>query len=255
MDSTEETGAPENEEVSGIPADEAVSARPLRRDAERNRQRILRAADEIFTQRGLEASLDDVAHHAGVGVATVYRRFPDKTSLVDALFEQRVDALVSLAEHAYAEPDAWQALVSFLEHAAQKLSGDRGLRQLLMFAANGHDRVDYARNRMKPAVDRLLKRAQAEGQVREDLGATDIPVLEFMLGAVAEYAHHVRPALWRRYLALMLDALRPGRDSFTPLPEPELTPDELTIAMRTSPLGRHLSAHKGVRQQEPTDCP
>jgi AcrR family transcriptional regulator len=255
MDSSEETGAPENKEVSGTPADDTVSDRPLRRDAERNRQRILRAADEIFTQRGLEASLDDVARHAGVGVATVYRRFPDKTSLVDALFEQRVDALVTLAEHAHAEPDAWQALVSFLEHAAQKLSGDRGLRQLLMFAANGHDRVDYARNRMKPAVDRLLRRAQAEGQVRKDLGATDIPVLEFMLGAVAEYAHHVRPALWRRYLALMLDALRPERDSFTPLPEPELTPDELAIAMHTSPLGRHLSTHKGLRPQESLESP
>lgn len=194
-----------------------------------------------------------MARHAGVGVATVYRRFPDKASLVDALFEQRIDALVTLAEHAHGEPDPWAALVSFLEHAAETLSGDRGLRQLLMFAANGHNRVDYARDRMKPAVDRLLKRAQAQGQVREDLGATDIPVLEFMLGAVAEYAHHVRPALWRRYLTLMLDALRPDRDSFTPLPEPELAPDEMITVMRTSPLGRHLGAQKGLHSQEPAN--
>jgi len=257
VDNRQESVGSEKEECIGTGADDANAnaTRPLRRDAERNRQRILRAAGEIFTQRGLEASLDDVARHAGVGVATVYRRFPDKASLVDALFEQRVDALVSLAEHAHGEPDPWEALVSFLEHAAETLSGDRGLRQLLMFAANGHDRVDYARDRMKPAVDRLVKRAQAEGQVRKDLGATDIPVLEFMLGAVAEYAHNVRPTLWRRYLALMLDALRPDRDSFTPLPEPELTPDEMIVVMRTSPLGRHIGTHKGPHPHEPADFP
>ena len=69
--------------------DEDKPGRPLRRDAERNRQRILAAAAEVFTSRGLQATLDDVAHQAGVGVGTVYRRFPDKESLVEALFEQR----------------------------------------------------------------------------------------------------------------------------------------------------------------------
>ena len=97
--------------------------RPLRKDAERNRQRILQAAAEVFTD-GLEATLDDVAHHAGVGVATVYRRFPDKASLADALFEQRIDLLVGLAETAYGEPDAWQALVSLMDAR----HGDDGLR-------------------------------------------------------------------------------------------------------------------------------
>ena len=69
----------------------------------------------MFTERGLEATLDDVAHHAGVGVGTVYRRFPDKAALADALFEQRIDLLAGLAERAYSEPDPWQGLVSFME--------------------------------------------------------------------------------------------------------------------------------------------
>ncbi len=250
MDSIEEPVTGEDEEVSGVQADVQAAERPLRKDAERNRQRIIQAADEIFTQRGLEASLDDVARHAGVGVGTVYRRFPDKASLVDALFEKRIDALVEMAEDAYGQPDAWEALASFLQQAAEKLTGDRGLRQLLMFAAAGHDRVDYARNKMKPAVERLLKRAQAEGQVREDLGATDMPVLEFMIGAVAEYAHPVRPDLWRRFLALMLDALRPARDSHNTLPVRELTPEEMVTVMRTSPLGRHLGTHKAPAPQD-----
>jgi AcrR family transcriptional regulator len=217
---------------------ERTPVRTLRKDAERNRQRILEAAAEVFTERGFEATLDDVAAHAGVGVGTVYRRFPDKGSLADALFMERIDRLVGMAEHAQGQPDAWAALVSFLESAAGMLAGDRGLRQLLMFAAHGHDRVTYARDRMRPAIDALVKRAQADGQVRDDLAATDIPILEFMLGAAAEYARHVRPTIWRRYLALMLDALRPARTSTTPLPEPELTPAEVVEIVNSNPLSR-----------------
>src|SRR5436305_10369575 len=104
---------------------EAPAPRPLRRDAERNRQRILRAAAEVFTTRGLQVSLDDVAQHAGVGVGTVYRRFPDKESLVEALFEERIQAMVALAEKALAEPDSWTGLVTFLESACAELATDR----------------------------------------------------------------------------------------------------------------------------------
>ena len=86
------------------------------------------AAAEVFTERGLQATLDDVARQAGVGVGTVYRRFPDKEALVDALFEERLDALVAEAEQASGEPDSWAGLVSFLEHAAEMIAGDRGLR-------------------------------------------------------------------------------------------------------------------------------
>ena len=107
-------------------------------------------------------------------------------------------------------------------------------------AAYGHDHISYARDRMRPAVGRLVERAQAAGQVREDRAATDIPVIEFMLSVTAEYVRDVRPGLWRRFLVLWLDALRPARDSYTPLPVPGLTPDEFVTVMRTSPSGRHL---------------
>jgi AcrR family transcriptional regulator len=237
--------------VSGVGAAGARAAgacgprpeRALRADAERNRQRILEAAAEVFTERGLDATLDDVARHAGVGVGTVYRRFPDKASLADALFNERVDALVAMAERAREQPDAWTALVWFLENSTEMLAGNRGLRQMLMFAAQDHDRVVSARGRIRPAIDSLVKRAQADGQVRADLAATDIPIIEFMLAAVSEYTRHVRPALWRRFLPLMLDALRPARDAATPLLEPEVSPDEMVEVLNSNPLGRHL-AHK-----------
>lgn len=218
------------------------SERVLRRDAERNRQRILEAAAEVFTERGLEATLDDVARHAGVGVGTVYRRFPDKSSLADALFDERVNELVEMAERAREQPDAWAALVWFLENSTEMLAGNRGLRQILMFAAQGHDRVLSARGRIRPAIDSLVTRAQADGQVRADLAATDIPIIEFMLAAVSEYTRHVRPELWRRFLPLMLDALRPARDAATPLPEPEVSPDEMVEVLNANPLGRHLAS-------------
>jgi AcrR family transcriptional regulator len=230
-----------------VNVEESSGARPgrlLRADAERNRQRILAAAAELFTERGLEPSLDDVARHAGVGVGTVYRRFPDKASLADALFDERIDALIALAEQAQAEPDAWAALVSFLERSGEMLVSNRGLRQILMFAAEGHDRGICARDRMRPAIESLIERAQADGQVRADLRPTDVPMIEFMVAAAAEYAWQVRPTVWRRYLALILDALRPASASGRPLPEPELSPDEMAEVMHSNPLSRRRAAPK-----------
>jgi len=224
--------------MTSTPVPRCAPVRPLRRDAELNRQRILRAAAEIFTEQGLEATLDDVARRAGVGVGTVYRRFPDKEALADALFTDRLDALVALAEDALADPDEWGSLVSFLEQAGALLAADRGLRQLFMFATYGYDRVGQARARMQPLVSTLVSRAQAAGAVRADLCPTDVPLIEFMLAGVAEYARNARPQVWRRYLALLLDGLRPERAAPSTLPEPALTPDEFEAAMRTGPMRR-----------------
>jgi AcrR family transcriptional regulator len=216
--------------------------RPLRRDAERNRQRILRAAAEVFTQRGLDATLDDVARQAGVGVGTVYRRFPDKESLVTELFKDRIDAMVSVAEEACAAPDPWQALVSYLEYAAASMAGDLGLRQLLMFASYGKDRAAYAREQMRPIVTKLVERAQAAGALREDFCATDVPMIAFMLASAAEYASPVKPDLWRRYLALAIDSLRPSRDGISELPVPALTAQEMEESLRAH--GQRASARR-----------
>jgi AcrR family transcriptional regulator len=212
-------------------------ARPLRRDAERNRQRILRAAGEVFTARGLQATLDDVARQAGVGVGTVYRRFPDKDSLIEALFEERVQAVAELAEKALAEPDSWDGLVSFLRDACELMAGDHGLREIVMFGTYGRDRVELGKARMQPLVTRLVQRAQRDGKVRADLEPTDMLFMEFMLTSVAGYAEQVKPEIWRRYLALLTDALRPARDGTAPLPVPALVPDEMLAVMRS--LSQH----------------
>jgi AcrR family transcriptional regulator len=206
--------------------------RPLRRDAELNRRRVLRAAAEVFSQRGLDATLDDVARRAGVGVGTVYRRFPDKRALVAELFTGRMDELAAAAERACQAGDPWQGLVSFLEYAAETMSGDLGLRQMMLFATYGKDQAAYARERMRPVIERLVARAQAAGQLRRDFSPTDVPVIAFMLSSAAEYAAPAQPAMWRRYLALVTDSLRPSRDGVTPLPLPAMTPEEIEHVMR-----------------------
>jgi AcrR family transcriptional regulator len=213
-------------------------ARPLRRDAERNRQRILRAASEVFTERGLGVSLDEIARHAGVGVGTVYRRFGTKEDLVEALFVDRVESIAALAEQAAEAPDPWSGLVSFMEQMAEMLAGNRGLRQMLMLAGYGHDLASYARRRNAPLVARLVARAQAAGQVRADLSVTDIPFLVFLLTEAAQLARPVSPELWRRYLTLITDGMRPRRDGVTPFPVPALLPEELEQTMREQDLRR-----------------
>ena len=114
---------------------------PLRKDAERNRQRILEAAREVFATRGLSATLDDIAHHAGVGVGTVYRRFPDKEQLIDALFEERIDEIATAATESVAIEDPWDGVVHFLQRALELQAGDRGLKQLLLSTTHGQARV------------------------------------------------------------------------------------------------------------------
>jgi AcrR family transcriptional regulator len=216
--------------------------RPLRRDAERNRQRILTAAARVFTERGLDATLDEVAREAGVGVGTVYRRFPDKETLVSELFRDRVDALVTVAETACTFPDPWRGLVSYLEYAAAAMAEDTGLRQLMMFGTYDRDQVCYARDRMRPVISKLVERAQASGDLRADFAATDVKMIAFMLASIAEYAAAVTPAVWRRYLGMLIDGLRPARDDVTPLPVAAPSADELGELLRAH--GQRLASRR-----------
>ncbi|HZC41812.1 MAG TPA: TetR/AcrR family transcriptional regulator [Streptosporangiaceae bacterium] len=221
-------------DVPGTPG----AARPLRRDAERNRQRIMQAAAEVFTTRGFGATLDDIARQAGVGIGTVYRRFPNKEALVEALFVERIAGIVAAAERACDDPDPWAGLVSFLEHVTAEMAGDLGLRQLLMFATYGRVRAAYARERLRPIVTRLVRRAQQQGRLRPDVRPTDLPFISFMLATAAEYAGEARPEIWRRYLGLITDGLRPARDGTSPLPVPALSPHEMEATIQASAARR-----------------
>jgi AcrR family transcriptional regulator len=208
-----------------------TAPRPLRADAARNRVRILQAAQEVFAERGLDATLDDVAHHAGVGVGTVYRRFADRQALVDALFDERLQQHVERAEAALADEDAWRGLVTFLHDVCSDLAADRGLRQVMLCTGWGQDRVAAARERITPLGLALVGRAAASGALRPGIGTGDLPVLFLMMSTVADFAGEVAPDLWERYFAIVVDGLaaRPGQDA---LHGPQsLDDDSLAAAM------------------------
>jgi AcrR family transcriptional regulator len=219
--------------VSADPAPAADAGRPLRRDAERNRRRILDAAAAVFAERGLGVTMDDIAHRAGVGVGTVYRRFPDKEELIDALFVDRIEALAALAEAGIAHDDPWEGLVWFMEQALIEQQRDRGLKELVLGATRGNGPTGHARERLAPLVTALFDRARASGQLRDDVEGVDTPVLQLMLGSVLDFSREVEPELWRRFLAIVLDGLRARRDDATPLPVAALDDDQLERAMAT----------------------
>jgi AcrR family transcriptional regulator len=206
--------------------------RPLRSDAERNRRRILEAARAAFAEDGLHLTLDEIARRAGVGVGTVYRRFPNKELLIDALFEDRIGELAVIAEEALGRDDAWTGLVEFLERAIGMQVADRGLRELMLGTQHGKDRVAASRERLKPIVDALIARAQAQGDLRPDFDGSDLPLVLFMIDAVVDNACSTAPEVWRRCLALVLDGLRTSRDAPSPLPVPPLDDEQVDATMR-----------------------
>lgn len=212
----------------------STADRPLRRDAERNRRLILEAAREEFAERGLRASHDDIARRAGVGVGTVYRRFPDKEQLIDALFEKRMEEIAALADEGLEIEDPWDGLVHFFVGAMELQTADRGLKELALGNDCGHARVTRARERIGPKAERLVERARAAGAVRDDLEVTDLPMLHVAAGAIADATRDVAPDVWRRTLTLVLDGLRPERTGTTPFPEPALNEDQFATAMRVS---------------------
>ena len=200
--------------------------RPLRRDAERNRQRILTAAATLIAERGLAVSHDEIARSADVAVGTVYRRFPDKSSLIDALFRDQVDAAVASAHAALAIADPWQALEAFLTDILQRQARNRGLRELSSGSTHGVALGSYARTHIAPVVIELLARAHAAGVVRRDLTEQDLALVPIMIGAVIHSARSTDPELWRRTLTIVLDGLR----SVHTEPLPGTPPDSSQLA-------------------------
>jgi len=205
--------------------------RGLRKDAERNRQRIIEAARELFAVRGLEATLNDVAHHANVGVGTVYRRFATKEELLDAIFEDGIDQVACLAETAVQQENSWDGFVWFVEHLCELTATDRGLRQMVYSSAYGGYGVECARLRLTPPISKLVERARDDGYLRADAEPTDMPILGMLAGTVSEWAGHVEPELWRRYVALLLEGMR-NRDGQQRLPVGALDDDQMDAAMR-----------------------
>lgn len=206
--------------------------RVLRRDAERNRQRVLDAARELFAEKGLEATLNDVARYANVGVGTVYRRFATKEELLEAIFVDGMDQLTALAEIALQQEDSWQGFAWYVESMCEITATDRGLREIAFSKCYGGDRVKACQERLVPALTKLVERAQGDGYLRPEVSSTDMPLFGLLSGTVSEFAGHVDADLWRRYVAILLDGMR-YHDDQAPIPVKALDSDELDTAMQT----------------------
>lgn len=188
----------------------------LRADARRNRARIIAAGRTVFARRGIDATLDDVAREADVGVGTVYRRFRDKGALAEAIFTEELEALIAEAEALAAVEDPWEAFVSFITNFVERQANNCGLRDIVMSGTVHSERCTTLKRHLGPLAEQIVARAQASGDLPADFHHGDIPVLGLILGGVSEFAGSVRPDLWRRYLTLVLEGLRAQAHSGAP---------------------------------------
>jgi len=210
-------------------------ARPLRRDAARNRSLLLDAGREVFAARGLEATLDEIAHRAGVGVGTAYRHFANKQELAAAIFRDDFAQLVESAHGALEVDDPWNALVGFVEATVAKQAHDRGLHELIMAGTMGEQsmhvdgKIETIREALFEPVTALVERAKQNGCLRADASPTDIAAILFMMGPTFVTSEAVGRPVWKRYLWLLLDGLRATQCG--KLPEAALDLDELDAAL------------------------
>ena len=208
-------------------------ATSLRRDAQRNRDAILVAAQAVFSERGLDAAVEEIARRAGVGMGTLYRRFPGKDDLIAAIFEQRLGELAAVAEEALDDPDAWDGLVRFLEAVCELQAINRGFMDILAHTLRREGALTPARRRVRGLNAKLVERAQQAGVLRGDITAEDITILLMSMCPVVEATAEVAPDFWRRFLAISIDGLRAG-EKRKPLPSPPLSTQQLDRAMKAA---------------------
>jgi AcrR family transcriptional regulator len=190
------------------PSDVAVE-RGLRADAARNLARILDAAREVFAERGSEASVHEIAARAGVGTATIYRRFPTKDDLLAAMFELALARLVADAAAAAEAKDVGRALRQFMHKAAAAHMADRGYCDAAETGLKERPEIATRIDQLIRNVDRLLDRAKDAGEVRTDVNAYDVPMLLMAVAHAGSLLEDRVPGAWKRYLDLVLDGLRP----------------------------------------------
>ncbi len=184
----------------------------LRADAQRNHDRVLVAAAEAFAEHGPDVSADEIARRAGVGHGTVYRRFPSKDALIAAVVSVRLGELADRAEELLAEPDAGSSFERFVWDFAELYAGDRGLCEGVPRCSELPE-VATAKERLHGLVEQFVSRAQAEGSLRTDIRPDDVPVL--IGSAIMAATQSGGGDSWRRYVAVVLDGLRPPAVSKT----------------------------------------
>jgi AcrR family transcriptional regulator len=187
---------------------EAEDQPTLRADAERNRERIVTAAQEVFAEWGLNAALEKIARRAGVGIATLYRRFPSRANLIAASFERKMADYAAAAEHALDNPDPWTGFCWLINKICAMQAADAGLKDLIAMRVPVSSAVDELRNRALQNLEHLIQRAQRQGTLRSDFVSADVPMLLFANAGIVTATRDEAPDTWRRFTAYMIDAFR-----------------------------------------------
>jgi AcrR family transcriptional regulator len=195
----------------------AASERPMRADARRNREKVLAAARAVFSEQGRDAQMDDVARRAGVGVGTVYRHFPTKEALIEALMVEAFRSIADRAESALEIEDPWEAFTTVLWHGAEVMSADRAMSEVFASIPGVMESALPTIEGLTDTMATHIRRAQESGQLRADLVVDDIPMLMCGIGSATKKDHRC-PDAWRRHLAIVLDGLRAATAS-GPLPQ------------------------------------
>ena len=203
--------------------------RPLRRDAQEHRDRLLAAAQREFAAHGVDASLEKIARDAGVAIGTLYRHFPTRMDLLLAAFRPRVQEFFDGAEKALAMNDPWEGFVYYLENLFAIQVGDRGFNDFLSRRFTDNAETERIHDEMCQQIEDVLTRAQEAREVRPDIALADIVSLIWSNGRMIDATSAAAPNAWRRNLHLMLDAYRAERAH--PIPEPPMTDGQLYDAM------------------------
>jgi AcrR family transcriptional regulator len=194
------------------------SARPLRKDARRNRDAIVAAARKAFAEQGLSASLEGVAREAGVAIGTVYRHFPNRLDLVEEIFTAKFTDLLGAAEKAAAMDDAWDGFCHYLERLCELQADDRAFNDLVSARLPLHLLGRGMTERARELSAEIFLRAQKQGALRDDVTPQDLFFVIWSQAGIIRATRNVAPTAWRRHLHLMLDAFRAGCAHELPVP-------------------------------------
>lgn len=208
----------------------STTDRPLRRDAQRNRDLLVAAARRLYATRGLDVPLEDVAREAGVSIGTLYNRFPTRGSLVDAALASKVASAVEFAEQAVATEDSWAGFVWFLERTCELQASDRGYNDLCASQLDDAVEVTALKERGAGLLRQVIDNAKRAGELRADFDDGDFAFVLWGTTRTIEATGEHAPNAWRRHLAFMLDGFRAA--AAHPLPAPPLEPGEVARAMR-----------------------
>lgn len=200
----------------------------LRSDAQRNRERVLEAARDVFAEQGLDASTNEIARRAGVGAATLFRRFPTRDDLIAAAFADKMHAYADAIDHALADPDPWNGFCTYIERVCQMQADDRGFADVLTMTFPTAKAFEEDRNRSADKLTELLDRAKAAGRLRGDFAHQDVPLILMANAGVITATRDAAPDAWRRLLGYLIQSF--AAETAQPLPDPP-TPRQMYRAL------------------------